>query len=118
MVLLAKQSATTSRSKTHSVVSGLGMTLTALTRETRTAYGIPASVKGVLVVDVSPEGAALESGIRPGDVIVSIGENPVSSPMDVRRELTTATANMHHAVLFLINRKGAQLYVGLPIPTA
>jgi len=123
-VVLAKQSATKmasatpSGSGTHSLISGMGMTVAALTDETRAAYGIAAGVKGVLVVDVTPEGAALEGGIRPGDVIVSIGENAVASPADVRRQLTNAAANKHHAVLFLINRKGAQLYVGLPIPTA
>jgi serine protease Do len=123
-VVLAKQSATkmastgSPKSGTHSLISGMGMTVAALTDETRAAYGIPDGVKGVLVVDVTPEGAALEGGIRPGDVIVSVGENAVATPADVRRQLTSAAANKHHAVLFLINRKGAQLYVGLPIPTA
>lgn len=123
-VVLAKQSATkmasvtTPEAKTHALISGMGMTVAALTRDTRAAYGIPTSVKGVLVVDVSPEGAALEGGIRPGDVIVSVGEHPVTTPADVRRQLTNAAASKHHAALFLINRKGAELYVGLPIPTA
>jgi serine protease Do len=123
-VVLAKQSATkmasasSPKSRTHTLVSGLGMSVATLSPETRAAYGIPASVKGVLVIDVSPEGAALEGGIRPGDVIVSIGEHPVSTPADVRHRLTTAAAENRNAALFLINRKGAQLYVGLPIPTA
>jgi len=123
-VVLAKQSATkmasttSPKSGTHSLISGMGMTVAALSDETRAAYGISKGVEGVLVVDVTPEGAALEGGIRPGDVIVSIGENAVATPADVRRQLTTAAANKHHAVLFLINRMGAQLYVGLPIPTA
>jgi serine protease Do len=123
-VVLAKQSATKMASatapeaKTHSLIAGMGMTVAPLTSETRAAYGIPASVKGVLVVDVSPEGAALEGGIRPGDVIVSVGEHQVATPADVRRQLTNAAASKHHAALFLINRKGAELFVGLPIPTA
>jgi serine protease Do len=123
-VVLTKQAATKMASaanpnnKTHTLVSGLGMTVAALSGETRATYGIPAAVKGVIVIDVSPEGAALEGGIRPGDVIVSIGEQPVVTPADVHRQLTDAAANRHHAALFLINRKGAELYVGLPIPTA
>jgi serine protease Do len=123
-VVLAKQSATkmasatTPEAKTHSQIAGMGMTVAALTTDTRAAYGISASVKGVIVIDVSPQGAALEGGIRPGDVIVSIGENKVATPADVRRELTNEAANKNHAALFLINRKGAELYVGLPIPTA
>jgi serine protease Do len=123
-VVLAKQaatkmaSATSPKNKAHALVPGLGMTVAALSSETRATYGIPASVKGVIVIDVSPQGAALEGGIRPGDVIVSIGEQPVATPADVRRQLTNAAVNKDHAALFLINRKGAELYVGLPIPTA
>jgi serine protease Do len=123
-VVLAKQAATkmaaarSGKTLGHTAVSGLGLTVAPLTRDTRAAYGIPASVKGVLVVDVSPDGPALEGGIRPGDVIVAVNETPVASPADVRRQLTSVRASKHHAALFLINRNGDQLYVGLSIPTA
>jgi S1-C subfamily serine protease len=38
---------------------------------------------GVIVDSVAPQGPAQRAGIEPGDVILQIGNQPVSSPSDV-----------------------------------
>jgi S1-C subfamily serine protease len=42
---------------------------------------------GALVIDVAPDGPAERAGIRPGDVIVGIGDREVTEDQDVRDEL-------------------------------
>jgi serine protease Do len=110
--------AKTSHAKVGSTVASLGMTVSALTPAVRQQYGVANSVKGVLVTDVNPDGPAFEAGVRPGDVIVSVGQVRVSAPADINRQIRHASANKRSALLVLLNRDGAERYVGLPIPAA
>jgi serine protease Do len=50
-----------------------------LTREARREHGIRDSVKGVLVTDVEQDCKAWEAGLRPGDVILEINKEAVST---------------------------------------
>jgi len=66
----------------------LGITPRALTRQLAEQYGIEAD-SGVLVVQVLPASPAADAGIRTGDVIVAIGDEPVDEPGDLLAELRT-----------------------------
>jgi len=54
----------------------LGLTLSTLTDDLRTKYGLGADVKGAIVDDVDPKSPAAAT-IRPGDVIVQAANEPV-----------------------------------------
>jgi len=45
----------------------------------RQQFEIPATLKGALVTQVGPDGAAAEAGLKPGDVILEINRHPVKS---------------------------------------
>jgi len=47
-------------------------------------------------------------------VIVSINEEPVSTPQDAAAKPTVAHSNPERGVLFQLNRQGTNLYVGWP----
>lgn len=58
----------------------LGMKFTGMTRALAFRYNLP-SIQGLFVVEVNKDGPAYEGGILPGDIILKIGSERVSSTM-------------------------------------
>jgi serine protease Do len=56
-----------------------GVQFADLDARARRQFDIPPEVRGALVTRVDPDSAAGEAGLRPGDVIVEIGGQPVES---------------------------------------
>lgn len=56
-----------------------GVTVADLDRATRAKYGIPAEVKGAVVIQVDEESASAEAGLKVGDVVREINRQPVTS---------------------------------------
>ncbi|MGE5270064.1 MAG: DegQ family serine endoprotease [Thiohalocapsa sp.] len=93
--------------------AGLGLQLAALTPELRSQFHIPKDVEGVVVTQVasgSPVGAL---GIERGDVIMSIDQQPATSPQKAAAELKQAASKGN--VLLLLNRHGVTQFVGLTV---
>jgi len=67
-----------------------GVEITDLNNETRRRFAIPARIRGALVTKVEENSAAAKAGLRPGDVIVEINRQPVTSA-DEAVELTEDT---------------------------
>ncbi|MBN9587745.1 MAG: serine protease [Alphaproteobacteria bacterium 64-11] len=99
--------------KGKSPLSRLGLTLGQLDGATRAKFKIGGNVKGVLVASVDPSGAAAEKNVRPGDVIVEISGQAVSSPDEVSKRLDADIKAGKKVELFLISRGGNLTYVGL-----
>jgi Do/DeqQ family serine protease len=70
-----------------------------------------AGLKGVVVTDIDPEGAAANSGIQEGDVIVSVNQRRVSSLAEYGKAVKEA--ENRGSVALLIRRGNASLYVVL-----
>jgi serine protease Do len=96
-------------------LSELGLTLGKLSTDVRTQFGIPDDVSGVVVIDVANGGSADEKGIQAGDVIVEVGQEPVSDPADVDARVADAVAAGRKSVLFLIQSGGDLRFVPLAI---
>jgi S1-C subfamily serine protease len=74
--------------------------------------------EGALVVLVEPEGPADGAGIEPGDVIVRVGEKPVSHATDVRSVVIGAEPGTRVPIEFVRSGERAIVDVGLlPVPT-
>ncbi|HUF87021.1 MAG TPA: DegQ family serine endoprotease [Thermohalobaculum sp.] len=86
----------------------VGLTLVELTEEGRKRFDVAAEVNGVLVTEVTGGGPAAEKGVRPGDVIVEVGQEPVGAPAEVEAKVAEAVAAGRKSVLFLI-QSGADL---------
>lgn len=56
-----------------------GVVVGDLDQKTRREFNIPTDIKGVLVAEVDPDSKSYEAGLRPGNVILEIGHEPVSS---------------------------------------
>ncbi|MDA0231797.1 MAG: Do family serine endopeptidase [Proteobacteria bacterium] len=99
-------------------LEALGVRLAALDDAARQNFSIGEEVTGVVVTDLQRSGIAAGRGIRPGDVIVSVGNEAVSAPDEVAAGIRLAEENKRQAVLLLMNRNGQKRYVALPLPKA
>lgn len=99
-------------------VPALGLTLGKLTNDARQELGLKKDVKGVLITDVEDGKPAADQDIRPGDVIVKVGDQPVASPREAAQRVEKAQKANQRAVLLLLNRHGEERFVALPFSRA
>lgn len=83
-------------------VSKLGLTLSALTPDLAERFNIPSETKGVVVVNVDPDGSGAEERIHPGDIIHEVNQQKVSTPKDVNKIVNSAASNKKKTVLLLV----------------
>ncbi|MFQ5954046.1 MAG: DegQ family serine endoprotease [Kiloniellales bacterium] len=96
----------------------VGLRLAAVTPEMRRRFAIEGKLSGVVVTSVKPGSPAAKRGLRPGDVIVAVGQEPVETPDQVVRKVRHAASAGHRAVLFLISRDGRQRFVPVDLAVA
>jgi serine protease Do len=99
------------------VVAGpLGLTLSDLNPATRKQYGIKDEVAGVVVTAVADGSPAAEKRLQPGDVIVEVSQEAVSSPEDVATRIAALKKDGHNsALLLLANKDGDLRFVAVKI---
>lgn len=99
-----------SSSQTEDVsTGGFGITLAPLGADMARRLQVPQGQRGVLITDVEPDGPAARSGIRPGDVIVSINRQPVTTVAEASRALQGIRTG--GLAGFLILRQGDETFV-------
>jgi serine protease Do len=94
----------------------LGLELSGVTDELRKRYSIKDTVKGVVVTRVDPNSAAADKRIQPGEVIVEVGQEPVSNPADVTRRVEALKKDGRRSALLLVaNAQGEVRFVAVSI---
>jgi len=94
----------------------LGLDLSPLTDELRHRYNIKDSVKGAVITAVDPNSPAADKRLQAGDVIVEIGQKPVSTPSEVSKELDALKKDgKKSALLYVANPQGDMRYVAIAI---
>ena len=83
-----------------------------LTPEIAEAFQLP-KVAGVLIAGVLQDGPAGRAGVRPGDVVVKIGDTPVATP----QQLQTAVSKLQpqEEATLSVQRGGEQLELRLRV---
>lgn len=61
---------------------------------------------------------AAEHGLRPGDVIVKVGQAAVDGPKQAAERIEAAKKANQKAVLLLLDRRGEELFMALPFSQA
>ncbi len=102
--------------KPKSKIAQLGLALAALDSDTRAQYSIPGNVRGVVVTDVDPDGAAADKNLRPGDVIVEVQNQAVHTPDDISKRIETDAKAGRKVEMMLVNRAGQMTFVALRLP--
>ena len=88
---------------------GFGMTLQDLTAQITNRLGLPRGTSGAVVVDVESGGAAEQSGVQPGDVVLSINRVEVSSADEAIEQLDAVESG--RTAFLLIQRGPSQIFL-------
>lgn len=96
-------------------VDALGLSLAPISQELRDQYEIGAEVKGVVVTETQDGSGAAEKGIKPGDVIVEVGQEEVSTPAQVASMVDKAKQAGRKSVLLLVERSGDLRFVAVRV---
>ncbi|HID76442.1 MAG TPA: DegQ family serine endoprotease [Planctomycetaceae bacterium] len=71
----------------HTRSGDLGLTVRTLTPDVARQLGYDETTRGVVVTEVNPDSVAASLGIRPGDVILAVGDTEVRDAASFRRAL-------------------------------
>jgi serine protease Do len=96
--------------------TSLGLKLSALTPEMRTRYRVPMALDGLLVVAVDRGTSASDNDIRPGDIIVEVGQEPVKTAQDLNAKIAGAKKAQRKVVLLTVSRAGELSFRALKLP--
>ena len=96
-------------------LSGLGMKVGPLTADSRGKYQLGADQKGVVITDVTSGTPAADRGLKPGDVIVEVQQEAVSTPDDVLRRIDNVRKANRQSVLMLVQNSDGLRWVPLSL---
>ena len=97
------------------MIAGLGARLSPITDELRSQYKLSADQKGVVVTEVQADGPAAGRGLKPGDVIVEVQQEAVSTPADVAERMDRYRKQNRKTVLMLIQSTDGLRWVPVPL---
>jgi serine protease Do len=92
-----------------------GLHLAPLTGDLRRELRLGRDAQGVVVTEVEDGSAADAVGLRRGDVLVSINQEPVNSPEQAAQKLREIAKSPQKTALLLLNRHGVSQYVGMDV---
>jgi serine protease Do len=96
-------------------VDAFGMKLAKLTPELRKQFALPDGAKGLVVAEVPPNSAAAAQGLRPGDLVIGIGQAPLANLEQVPQLAAAAKkANQKRVLIRIEQREGNTRFVALP----
>jgi serine protease Do len=98
----------------HESAKGLGIKLAELTPSLRQRLGVADDVEGAVIVEVEQGSGAAQKGLRPGDVVVMVGQTKVASPQAAAKEVEREKSAGRETVLLRVLRDGQAIFVPVP----
>jgi serine protease Do len=93
----------------------LGLTMTPLKESLRRNYKLDSRSKGVLVTDVKEGSAGKKAGLQPGDLIIEVAPDKVTTPEQFKARIEKAREAKRKTVLLLTERKKVRQFIVLPV---
>ena len=93
----------------------LGVTVSNITDEERRAFHIDSSIKGVVVTDIEKSSVLAFTGIRAGDVIISINQKQIDSIDDFEKAFDDIKRKGKGSAALLVSRRGINQFVGIEL---
>jgi serine protease Do len=101
--------------KPPATVEAFGLKLAKVTPELRKQFSLPDWAKGVVITEVPPNSPAAAQGLRPGDLVATIGNAAVTSLEQVPPLAAAAKkANQKKVLMRIEQREGSTRFVALP----
>ena len=94
-------------------LTGLGMKAMAITPEVRERFSLGAERQGVVITDVDDNSPAAERELHPGDIIVEVQQERVSTPKEINDRLEALRRQNRASALFLVENAQGQRWVPL-----
>ena len=99
----------------EAAIDDIGITVTSITDQMRAQFTLPDDLRGVVITGVEADSAAAEKSLRPGDVIVEVSQEEVSTPGQIAEKIREARDADRSSVLLKINRNGDRRFVAVRI---
>jgi serine protease Do len=93
----------------------LGLSVSPVTDEARQRLGLEDGVQGLVVTAVEDGSDAADKGMREGDVITEVGQEPVTSPREMRERIRAAEEAGRNSILLLVRRDGQPRFVAVTL---
>lgn len=103
------------QSSGESRAEAIGLHFGALTGEMRRELRLGRDAHGVVITGVDDGSAAEAVGLSRGDVLVSINQQPVSTPEQAVQKLQEIAKSPQKTVLLLLDRHGVSQYLGMDL---
>ena len=94
-------------------LTGLGLRVAAITDELRQRFSLKPEQRGVVIVEVTPGTPAAERELRPGDVIVEVQQQRVTTPAEVQEQIERLRRQDRNVGLFAVENASGQRFVPL-----
>ena len=92
-----------------------GLSVQPLTPEIAESLGVESGTKGVVVAEIEPGSVAEDAGLRRGDVVIEVNQEPVDSVSAYRTALKKAKGKK--SILFLVRRGQNTVFLALKPPS-
>lgn len=94
----------------------LGIEVAGITDDLKKRFKIKDGVTGVVILDVERNSAAADKGLKQGQVVIEVGQEPVASPDDVKKRIDALKkAGRSHALLLVTDADGQNRYAAIPL---
>jgi serine protease Do len=93
----------------------MGLHLAPLTNDVRSELHLGRDAHGVVITSVDSGSVADSLGLSRGDVIVSINQQPTTSPQETADRLRDIAKSPKKSALLLLNRHGVTQYLGVEL---
>jgi serine protease Do len=93
----------------------IGLALAPLSPDVRDQLNVPDGTKGAVIQGVQPGSPAETAGLQPGDVIIGVGTQQVTSPAEAARAMQKAANGSDHAMALRVIRNGQPVFVGVAL---
>ena len=96
-------------------LAGLGLRLSPITPDARERFQLSADQKGVLITGVLQGTPAGDKGLKPGDVIIEVQQEEVTTPADVQERVEKVRKANRRSVLMLVQTGDGLQWVPLSL---
>ncbi|MFH1556109.1 MAG: DegQ family serine endoprotease [Pseudomonadota bacterium] len=94
----------------------LGLELAPMSEDLRKRFKIKDTVKGVVILNVDRNSPAADKGLKPGQIVVEVGQEAVSSPDDVQKRVEGLKKDGKKSALLLISDADGQVqFAAIPL---